>query len=58
LIISANNKTFAEPGNPRLEAKWKAAVDQLEDLKLLHPLSDKREVFSITNEGYDSIRSA
>jgi hypothetical protein len=53
LIVSANNKTFAEPGNPPLEAKWKAAVDQLEHLKLLHPLSHKREVFSITNEGYE-----
>jgi hypothetical protein len=52
LIVMANNKNFAEPGNPRLEEKWKAAVDQLEGLRLLWPLSHERQVYSVTNEGY------
>ena len=52
LIVMANNKNFAEPGNARLEAMWAAAVQQLEDLKLMQPLSPERQVFSITHEGF------
>jgi hypothetical protein len=52
LIISANNKTFAEPGNARLEATWKAAVEQLEELRLIQSLGPERQVFSVTHEGY------
>jgi hypothetical protein len=52
LIVSTNNKTFSEPGNPRREAVWKAAVAELENLRLIHPLGYERQVFSITHEGY------
>jgi hypothetical protein len=53
LIVQTNNKSFAEPGNPRVEATWKAAVDELEELRLIQPLSHERHVFSVTREGYE-----
>jgi hypothetical protein len=29
MYIQTNGKSFADPGNPRSEAKWQAGIDQL-----------------------------
>jgi hypothetical protein len=50
--ISTHNTQFGEKGNPRLEAKWKAAVNQLVSLQLIEDRGYKGEVFVITDEGY------
>jgi hypothetical protein len=47
-------KTLIEPGNPRAEAKWKAAVDDLETMGMIEPLSPERTVFQITHGGYQA----
>jgi|HubBroStandDraft_1064217.scaffolds.fasta_scaffold00519_14 predicted nucleotide-binding protein len=51
LTVSTNNRGFAESGNPRSQATWKAAVGELVRAGLLEPLSD--EAFGITHEGYE-----
>ena len=53
-FISANNESFCYPdGGPRLEAKWMGALEELEDCGLVQAASYKREVFTVTREGYD-----
>jgi predicted nucleotide-binding protein len=52
LTVSTNNKGFAESGNPRSQAKWKAAIAELVKAGLLEPLSE--EAFGITNAGYET----
>jgi hypothetical protein len=49
--IQTNNKSFLETGNPRSEARWKHAVQELEKHGLLERLSDS--VLQITNAGYE-----
>jgi hypothetical protein len=53
LVVSTNGKRFSEPLNPRSEARWKAAVEELVRLRLLEPQGSKGEVFGITNAGYE-----
>ncbi|MGL6072875.1 MAG: DUF4062 domain-containing protein [Fimbriiglobus sp.] len=61
LRISTNGQRFNEQGNARSEARWEAAIAELENLRLLEDLGHKREVFSVTDEGYrvvDLLRGA
>ena len=60
LIIQTNSKSFTDSGDPRSEATWDAAINELKDLDLLQDRGGKGEVFSLTNEGYrvvDLLRS-
>ena len=52
-FISANKTSFSNPeGGPRMEAKWMGALEELEDLGFVQAASYKRQVFTITREGY------
>ena len=52
-FISANKTPFLNPeGGPRMEAKWMGALEELEDYGFIQAASYKREVFTITREGY------
>ncbi len=53
MIVQTNGQQFAEMGDPRSEAKWKAAIDELVVMGFLEPRGYKGEVFGITNEGYE-----
>jgi hypothetical protein len=48
--IQTNNKNFVETNNPRSEARWKQAVQELERNGLLERQSES--VLQITNDGY------
>jgi len=50
--IQTNEKQFAEQGNPRSEAEWEAAVDELENHTLIQDRAMKGEVYFMTHEGY------
>jgi len=51
-LIQTNNRSFVEPRNPRSEARWKGAVDELNQLHLIEDRGRKGEVFFVTDEGY------
>ena len=51
--ISTNGKNFAVPASgPREDARWNGAIDELERYGLIQAANYKREVFSVTREGY------
>lgn len=50
--IQVSGRNFNEPGNPRSQALWEGAVEELESLGLVKTLSYKREMFALTKEGY------
>jgi len=50
--VQTNEKQFAEQGNPRSEAAWQAAVDELENHVLIQDRAMKGEVYFMTHEGY------
>jgi hypothetical protein len=50
--IQTNNRQFVELGNPRSEARWRRAVDELETSGLIEDRGGKGEVFSLTDAGY------
>ncbi|MEE9296413.1 MAG: hypothetical protein V3W34_15835 [Phycisphaerae bacterium] len=52
MSVQTNGKNFIEQGNPRSEAMWEGAIQELCDLALFQERGHKGEVFSITNEGY------
>ena len=52
LMIQANDKGFTEQGNPRSEARWGAALKQLDELELVQDLNYKGEMFQLTDLGY------
>ena len=43
---------IAEPRNPRAEARWRAAVEELVERGLLEVRDLKGEVFGVTDPGY------
>lgn len=52
-FLSANKTSFINPeGGPRMEAKWMGALEELEDYGFIQAASHKRQVFTITREGY------
>ena len=59
LRIQANGKQFVEQRNPRSEARWEAALKQLDELELVQDLNYKGELFRLIDLGYkcaDQIR--
>lgn len=51
LRMSAGGREFDTEG-PRAEARWKAALEELEDAGFVEPLSYERQVFQVTHRGY------
>ena len=51
LQIQTNGKSFVESQNARSEAKWKAAIQQLEQRGLIQREGDS--IFSLTDEGFN-----
>ena len=52
LGIRTRNRSFVEPGDRRSEARWKRALEELEQKGLIEALSNKREVFQLTHAGF------
>ena len=52
LDIQTNGKNLVDSGNPRSEAKWEAALQQLIDNGLVQDLGYKGEIFNLTDYGY------
>lgn len=50
--IQVSGRSFNEPHNPRSQALWEGAVEELENLGLIKALSYKREIFALTQDGY------
>ncbi len=54
LEIQTNNRGFVERGDPRSEALWDAALNQLKDLDLVVSMGYQGELFKMTNQGYET----
>ena len=52
LIIATNNREFIEEGNARSEARWKKALSDLEEARLIEEATPKRESFKVTDRGF------
>jgi hypothetical protein len=52
-VIQAGDRTLNETGTARDTARWIGALEELERTGLIRAEGHKREVFSVTNEGYD-----
>ena len=53
VAIVTNARPFCSPGTGhREEARWMGALEELESYDLLQAVSFKREVFTVTREGY------
>jgi hypothetical protein len=52
LSIKTNSKEFVEQKNPRSEALWAAAVDELELKELVRDLKGNGQVYFVTHKGY------
>jgi hypothetical protein len=48
---SADGRSFVEGGNPRSEARWKSAIDELHQLNLIEDRGNKRQTFFVTGDG-------
>jgi hypothetical protein len=53
LVIQTNGKGFVEAGNPRSEALWAGALEELKQSGLIVDRSFKNEVFYVTRKGYE-----
>jgi hypothetical protein len=51
-VISTNGRNFVDDPSPRTLARWEGAINELDSLGLILARSPKREVFSVTEEGY------
>ena len=51
--IQTNKKSFAEGHDPKNRALWEGVIDELERFGLIKATSYKREIFTVTREGYD-----
>jgi hypothetical protein len=51
-IIQTNGRGFVEPGDPRSEARWRGAVNELHRLGLIEDRGYKGEAFAVTDDGY------
>ena len=53
LAIHIGDRFFAEPGDRRSEARWKRAIEELEQAGLVEALSYKRQAFQLTHAGFE-----
>src|ERR1035437_10933647 len=51
-IVETNARAFVEGGNPRPEARWKSAIDELRRMGLIEDQGHKGEAFAVTGDGY------
>ena len=51
--IQTNSKQFITENSPKEIAKWEGAIDELENLGLIKANSHKREIFTVTREGFE-----
>lgn len=51
-FMTTNGRQFIESGNVRSVAKWKAALEELENANLIRGESFERQVFTVTNAGF------
>jgi hypothetical protein len=49
----ANRKAFAGGADPRVAARWEAALRQLIDQRLIEPVGNKGVIFKITSAGFE-----
>jgi TIR domain len=52
VAVHTNGKQFITRGDPRSEAQWEGAVQELEGVALVQDQGHKGEVYRITHEGY------
>lgn len=50
--VTANGQQFTNRGEPRSEARWAAALDELESKGYVEDRVGKKEVFAVTHAGY------
>lgn len=53
LLVQTNRKQMVEGSDPRSQAIWEAAVEELENTGLIKDRGHKRQVFNVTREGYE-----
>jgi hypothetical protein len=51
--VQTNRKDFVEESSPRARAKWESVIEELEAAGLIIDRGYKRELFGLTQEGYD-----
>jgi hypothetical protein len=51
-VIQANQRGFIEDGNPRSEARWIGALNELRNHDLIEDRGGQGELFFVTDEGY------
>lgn len=54
LIIQVGRQAFNEQGNARDTARCEAALSELERANLIRAMGHKRELFELTNDGYEA----
>lgn len=52
--VQTGARQFTEGGNARSTARWTAALEELERLGFLEDRGGKREVFYVTNDGFEA----
>jgi Domain of unknown function (DUF4062) len=53
--VQANGKDFVVQNDKRSEARWRAAVDELERQGFIEDRGGKGEVFFVTNSGFEAV---
>jgi hypothetical protein len=53
-MVNTNKKGFSKGRDPRSQARWKAAVQELAALRFLEEIGEKGEVFEVTDAGYEA----
>ena len=51
--MQAGDRDFLENNNPREEARWKSALDELCELRLVESVGHEGETFRVTKLGYN-----
>jgi hypothetical protein len=55
--LLTNGRNFTEDQTPRIQARWEAVLQQLEDNGLIESRGAKREAFKVTDKGYGFVES-
>ena|GEM_PF-2417361 len=53
LVVKTNRKEFINDDNPEKRAIWEGAIEDLEALGFIKDLGNKREIFTVTREGFE-----
>lgn len=57
LTVQANRKNFVTERNPRVEALWDAAFNELVSMGFVKSLGGKNEIYQVTHSGYQYVDS-